>query len=121
MHDYSDDDLRAARAPIASLISKSEKAQQKLAPNTWQYAMLQSNLTALHLASALMYGGAGDSEAFPPSAVREALNALEAMIDRTEKAAVKFAPGTSQHTLLENRLRALRIAGAFMKAELERG
>jgi len=29
--------------PIASLISKSEKAQQKLAAGTWQYKMLQDN------------------------------------------------------------------------------
>ena len=45
---YSQADLLAAEAPIVSLISKSEKARQKLDPDSWQYAMLTHNLTALN-------------------------------------------------------------------------
>lgn len=48
------DDLERAAAPIASLISKSEKALQKLAQGTWQHAMLAENLKALHMASPLL-------------------------------------------------------------------
>jgi hypothetical protein len=47
-------DFEKARAPLASLISKSEKSRQKLAPGTWQYAMLNDNLKALDLASQLL-------------------------------------------------------------------
>ena len=43
---YSKEDLEKALAPIASLISKSEKAQQKLAQGTWQHKMLGNNLKA---------------------------------------------------------------------------
>lgn len=47
-------ELEKAVAPIASLISKSEKAQQKLKESSWQYTMLQNNLQALYIASALL-------------------------------------------------------------------
>src|SRR5919205_504880 len=57
---YTPDELQDALRPITSLISKSEKAQQRLAPGTWQHTMLQDNLKALHLASALMNKASDD-------------------------------------------------------------
>lgn len=47
------DPARAA-APLASLISKSEKAQRNLTPGSWQHAMLERNLAALRAAVALL-------------------------------------------------------------------
>lgn len=116
MAEYSDDELREALAPIASLISKSERAQQKLAPGTWQHAMLRDNIKALRLASALMRGAPGDAEPFTTDDLQAALVAFASMIDRTEAAHTRFTPGTSQHTLLRNRLKALRIAEATVAA-----
>jgi len=52
MDNYTTGELQEARRPIASLISKSKKAQQKLAPGTWQHTMLRDNLKALQIASA---------------------------------------------------------------------
>ena len=49
-----EEDLQKAIAPIDSLISKSEKAQQKLTQGTWQHTMLDGNLKALHMASPLL-------------------------------------------------------------------
>lgn len=51
---YTKKDMEDALAPLASLISKSEKAQKKLAGGTWQRAMLQNNLRALYIASPLL-------------------------------------------------------------------
>ena len=104
------------RRSIASLISKSEKAQQKLAAGTWQHTMLRNNLKALHLTSALMIKEADDPDSFTEDELNAALGALASMIDRTEKAQAKFAPGTSHHTLQRNRLEALRLAEALTKA-----
>jgi len=121
MDDYTADDLQAALAPIASLISKSEKAQQKLAPGTWQHTMLQDNLKALRHALVLMGGAARERDEFTQEDVQEALRALASMIDRTEKAGAKFSPGTSQHSLARNRLKALRIAESLVRAESDCG
>jgi hypothetical protein len=51
---YTKEDLEKALSPIASLISKSEKAQEKLAQGTWQHTMLGNNLKALYIASPLL-------------------------------------------------------------------
>jgi len=119
--DYTRNDLQEAFRPIASLISKSRKAQQKLAPGTWQHTMLRDNLRALHIASALMNKDTGDMGSFTRDDLQEALRAFASMISRTEKAQAKFSLGTSQHTLQRNRLKALRIAEAVIKAEVGKG
>jgi hypothetical protein len=115
------DDLQEALRPINSLISKSEKAQQKLVPGTWQHTMLRDNLKALRIASTLMKEETDDTDGFTRDDLQEAMRALASMISRTEKTRAKFTPGTSQHTLQRNRLKALRRAEALIKAELDKG
>jgi len=51
---YSKEDLETAVAPIASLISKSEKAREKLKQGAWQHTMLSDNLKALYIAYPLL-------------------------------------------------------------------
>ena len=103
---------------MASLISKSEKALQKLSPGTWQHAMLQNNLKALHIAFALLNKGTDDADGFAQAELQEARAALASMIGKTEKTQAGFSPGTSPHTLQKNRLKALRIAEALTEAGL---
>jgi hypothetical protein len=121
MDQYTTDELQDALRPIASLISKSEKAQHKLAPGTWQHTMLRDNLRALHLATALMNEETNAADSFTRDDLQGALRALASMISRAEKAQAKFSPGTSQHTLQRNRLQALRTAEGLVKAKLATG
>lgn len=121
MDNCTADELQEVLRPIASLISKSEKAQQKLAPGTWQHTMLRDNLKALRMASTLMNKQPNDVENFIRDDLQEALLAFASMISKTEKAQAKFSPGTSQHTLQRNRLRALRKAEALISVELDKG
>lgn len=121
MDDYTPAEVQEALRPIASLISKSEKAQQKLTPGTWQHSMLRDNLKALHIASGLMGGEAAGARDFTRDDLDESIRALAAMIGKTEKAQAMFPAGTSQHTLARNRLKALRIAEAAIRAKLDEG
>jgi len=120
MDGYTSDEVREALRPIASLISKSEKAQHKLAPGTWQHTMLRDNLSALRIASALMEGDPGVTDAASCDDLQAAVGALAVMIDRVGNTEAKFAPGTSQHSLQRNRLSALCIAREAVEAELAR-
>lgn len=113
------DDLQEAIRPIASLISKSEKAQQRLVPGSWQYAMLQENLDALRLVLGMMGKRPNDRDPADQEALQAARRAFAGMLVRCEKAQLKFVPGTSQATLLRNRIRALRVADAVIGAELK--
>ena len=106
------------RRAIASLISKSQKAQQKLAAGTWQHKMLRNNLEALHVASALVCKETNDSDRFTEDQLSDALCALGSMIERAENAQAKFSPGTSHHTSQRNRVEALRSAEARTKSAL---
>lgn len=49
----------------------------------------------------------------------EALRAIDSTISKCEKAQPKLKEGTSQHTLLIRRIKALRIASDLIKRELE--
>ena len=117
---YTTDELQEALRPIASLISKSEKAQQKLVPGTWQHTMLQNNLKALRIAFALMSKETNNPADFIRNDLPEALEAFASMISKTEKTEGKFPPGTAQHSLRRNRLKALRLAEARIKSELDK-
>ena len=113
------EEMEKVLCPIASLIGKSEKAQGKLAPGSWQHAMLEGNLKALRIAFRLMSAEAGDPEDFSPDDLKEALEAMDSMVKRSEKAWGKFLPGTSQHTLQKNRIQALRVASELISGALE--
>mgnify|MGYP000937838329 FL=1 len=113
------EEMEKVLRPIDSLIGKSEKAQGKLTPGTWQHTMLEGNLKALRIAFRLMSGEAGDPEEFSPDDLKEALESMDSMIKRSEKAWGKFSPGTSQYTLQKNRIHALRIASELISGVLE--
>lgn len=112
------DELQAARRPLASLLSKSEKAQQKLASGTWQHAMLCDNVSALRVALALMDKAPSGAGSFMRADLQKALCTLASVAARACKAQSKFAAGTSQYTLQQNRISALRVAEALVSAEL---
>lgn len=48
------EELEAAKAPLLSLLSKSEKAQPKLKVGSWQHTMLAGNIAALQVAVPLL-------------------------------------------------------------------
>lgn len=102
-------------APIISLISKSEKAIEKLKQGSCQYTMLEGNLRALHYALSLMDTTKSKRESLSDTEVKEYLKSLDSMITKTKIAQKKFPLGTAQHTLLKNRLHALAIAKVFTK------
>jgi uncharacterized protein YdeI (YjbR/CyaY-like superfamily) len=116
---YSVDEIQEALRPIASLISKSEKALQKLAPGTWQHTMLRDNLKALDHACNLMGKEVNGISDLSRDDLEEAIRTFTVMINKTEKAQAMFAPGTAQHTLQRNRLKALRIAKGLVEEKLQ--
>lgn len=110
--------LQAARQPLASLLHKSQKAKQKVVPGSWQFTMLQSNIAAIRIALSLLDTATPDAGTFTQTNLQEALRTFAALADKASQAQAKFAPGTSQHSLQQNRLRALRVATAQIQMAL---
>lgn len=55
---------------------------------------------------------------FTQEELKEALRAIESTISKCEKVQPKLKQGTSQHTLLIRRIKALYIASALITREL---
>ena len=60
-----------------------------------------------------------EGEPFTRRELEEALGALASTISKCEKAEPKLKPGSSQHTLLVRRIKALRIATILIQRELD--
>jgi hypothetical protein len=59
-------------------------------------------------------------ESFTKEELTEALRAIDSTISKCEKVQPKLREGTSQHTLLVRRIKALRIAAELIKREYEK-
>lgn len=62
---------------------------------------------------------ASDAGEFSREDLEEALRAVASTISKCEKVQPKLKPGTSQHTLLARRIKALHIASTLIKRELD--
>jgi hypothetical protein len=58
-------------------------------------------------------------EKYSKQDLQEALRAIDSTIGKCEKIQPKLKEGTSQHTLLIRRIRALQIASSLIERELE--
>ena len=58
-------------------------------------------------------------EEFTKEELQEALRAIDSTIRKCEKVQPKLKEGTSSHTLLIRRIKALQISSALIKRELE--
>ena len=52
--------------------------------------------------------------------LKEALRAIQSLLGKCEKAQEKLAQGTSQWTLLANRIRALEVSAELIRREIEK-
>jgi hypothetical protein len=57
---------------------------------------------------------------FTKEELEEALRAIDSTISKCEKVQPKLKEGTSQHTLLRRRIKALYISTELIKRELEK-
>lgn len=58
-------------------------------------------------------------EEFTKEELQEALRAIDSTIRKCEKVQPKLKEGTSSHTLLVRRIKALQISSALIKQKLE--
>jgi hypothetical protein len=115
MDEFSPEDLSEARRALSSLRSKSEKAAGKLKDGSWQERLTTGIVNASDVALRLIDGGTVSP--YDQDALAESHAALKDALRRAEEVIVRFAAGTSQHTLQKNRVAALRIALALIEKE----
>lgn len=115
-----DPELSTLIPPLVSLCSKSEKAQKKCKPGTWQYTRLQNYVKVLSYVLVLMH------QENPPerpslAAYQDMAQSLASLCNKTEKALHKATADTASHTLLWNRLQALQTATLYLTHSATQG
>ncbi len=115
MDEHNESGRQKALEAIASMAARSEKAQRKLAPGTAQHTLLQNRIAALHVAAAMIgQQPAGHSR----EQLERARAPIASLISKSEKAQAKLAAGSWQHTMLQDNLRALRMATPLLEMAL---
>ncbi len=121
MDDFKKIDLEEALRAIASMIERSEKAQEKFAQGTSQHTLQKNRIKALYVASSLITNELEESDAsgkFTKEDLEKALAPIASLISKSEKARGKLAQGTWQHTMLGDNLKALYIASPLLTKAL---
>ena len=116
MENYSQAELDSALQLISSTISKCEKMQVKFAVGTSQYSLLKNRIKALYISKALI-----ENEGIAPYTQEElekALPPVVSIINKTEKAQMKYSVGTAQYKRFEPIIRAMYISKAYIMNEI---
>lgn len=119
MENYSQKELDAALQLIASIISKCERMQLKFAEGTSQYSLLKNRIKALYISKVLiendsnigMYTQLDFEKALPP---------VLSIINKTEKARIKYGEGTIQYRRFDPIISAMYISKAFIENEISK-
>lgn len=121
MENFTKKDMEESLCVIASMISRSEKAQAKFAEGTSQHTLQKNRIKSLHIASSLIKKelGKNDAAEFTKNDLKEALKPIDSLISKSEKAQAKLTKGGWQYTMLGNNLKALCIALPLITKILE--
>ncbi|AEC01486.1 hypothetical protein [Parasphaerochaeta coccoides] len=115
MSEYSPDELREAYRALLSLRNKNDKASSKLKEGSWQSKLTTGIVKAADTAIWLINGA--DGKPIDKDLLDESRIVLADALRRSEDVIGKFAVGTSQHTLQERRIAALKIALSLIERE----
>jgi hypothetical protein len=123
MDNFSREDLEKAITTIASMISRSEKAQKKLKEGTPQASLTRNRIKALSIASSLITKELDANytiDNLTKEDFEKALRPVTSTIGKCEKVQEKLREGTSQATLTRNMLKALYISSSLITKELKK-
>ncbi len=121
MDDFTKKDMEEALRAIASMIDRSEKAQEKFAQGTSQHTLQKNRIKALYIASSLIKIELAEqdiSDQYTKEDLEKALAPIASLISKSEKAQQKLAQGTWQYTMLKDNLKALYIASPLLTKAL---
>ncbi|QAA32270.1 hypothetical protein [Clostridium manihotivorum] len=120
MDKFTKEQLEKALKVVASTISNCEKMQPKFEEGTSQHTLLRNRIKALYISKALITGE-NAMEQYTEKELIEALSPVSSIISKCEKAQLKFAEGTSNHTRLKNIIEAMYISKALITEGLGDG
>lgn len=116
MEKYLQAEIDSALQLISSTISKCEKMQVKFAEGTSQYSLLKNRIKALNISKALI-GNEGATQ-YTQQELEKALSPVVSIINKTEKAQMKYSEGTAEYRRFNSLISAMYISKAYIKEEI---
>ena len=117
MGKYTREELEEALQIVSSAISRCEKMQPKFMEGTSQYSLLKNRIKALYISKSLITDE-NVMDKYTKVELTESLPPVSSIISKCEKAQLKFADGTSQHTRLKNIIKAMYVSKSLLTDEI---
>jgi len=117
MGKYTREELGGALQIVSSVISRCEKMQLKFAEGTSQHTLLKNRIKAMYISKSLITDENVMDKRTKEELI-EALRPVSSVINKCEKAQLKFAEGTSSHTRFKNIINAMYISKSLITTEI---
>ena len=119
MSKYPREELDEALQIVSSIISRCEKTQPKFVEGTSQHSLLKNRIKAMCISKSLITDE-NVVDTYTKEELIEALRPVSSIISKCEKAQLKFAEGTSNHSRFKNMIKAMHISKSFITDEVSK-
>jgi len=119
MNKYTREELAEALRVVSSTINKCEKMQLKFAEGASQHTLLKNRIKAMYI-SKLLITDENIMDKYTKEELIEALRPVSSVISKCEKAQLKFMEGDSNHTRLNNIIKAMYISNSLITDEISK-
>ncbi len=104
--------MKKAINAITKMIERSEKVQVKFEVGTSQHTLQKNRINALYIALNLIQNELYSSniEKYTIEDYEKAVSPIKSLISKSEKAIIKLEPTSWQFKMLDDNIKALRIA-----------
>ena len=119
MDSYSQDERDTATRMICATLRKCEKAQLAFSEGSAQYSLLSNRIKALYIARSLIENDSS-LHRFTLSDLEKALPPILSIINKTEKAQVKYDESKVPFKRLDSLIKAMNISKAYITEEISR-
>ncbi|MGV8981535.1 hypothetical protein [Clostridium sp.] len=119
MDKYTKEELLELIRVVSSIISKCEKIQPKFAVGTSQHTLLKNRIKAMYISKSLITGE-NIIDKYTKEESLKALPPVSSIISKCEKAQLKFADGSVNHTRLKNIIKPMYISKSLITNEISK-
>ena len=119
MDKYTKEELLDSLQVVTSTINKCEKIQPKFAVGTSQHTLLKNRIKAMYISKSLITNES-IIDKYTKEELIEALPPVSSIINKCEKAQLKFAEGNTNHTRFKNIINAMFISKSLIIDEISK-
>ncbi len=118
MDNYTTIEIETTLKILKSIIANCQKMQPKFSMGTPQYTLLKNRINALEISISLL-SEKEVSNKYNKEELIKALDSITSIINKCEKAQMKYTEGTAYHTRLKNIISAMLISKEYIDCRIE--